>query len=62
MRRKRSNNHSKVILGGVISLCSLMAIYLGVSLYCINHFNFGSTINGIDVSGRTVEEAENKLS
>ena len=62
MRKKRRNNHNKVILGSIISLCSLIAIYLGVSLYCTNHFNFGSKINGIDVSGRTVEEAENKLS
>jgi lipoprotein-anchoring transpeptidase ErfK/SrfK len=63
MRRKRSNNQkSKVMLGGVISLCSLAAIYIGVSLFCINHFNFGTVINGIDVSGRNIEEAENKLS
>lgn len=62
MRRKRSNNHSKVALGGVISLCSLAAIYLGVSLFCINHFNFGTVINGIDVSGKNIEEAEIKLS
>ena len=63
MRRKRSNNHnSKVMLGGVISLCSIAAVYIGVSLFCINHFNFGTVINGIDVSGRNIEEAENKLS
>lgn len=62
MRRKRSNNnHSKVVLGGVISLCSLAAIYIGLSLFCISHFNFGTVINGIDVSGRNIEEAENKL-
>lgn len=63
MRRKRSNNnHSKVVLGGVISLCSVAAIYMGLSLFCINHFNYGTVINGIDVSGKNIEEAENKLS
>lgn len=63
MRRKRSNNsHSKVALVSLISLCSLAAIYIGISLFCINHFNFGTVINGIDMSGKNIEEAENKLS
>lgn len=62
MRKKRRNKSSKVMLSVVISLCALMAIYLGLSLYFINHFHFGSVINGISVSGKTVEEAEKKLS
>jgi len=62
MRRKRKDKSSKVIPGVVISLSILAAVYLGLSLYFTNHFHFGSIINGINVSGKTVEEAESKLS
>lgn len=62
MRRKRKNRPSKVIPIVIISLCALIAIYLGLSLYFINHFHFGSTISGISVSGETLEEAQEKLS
>lgn len=62
MRRKRKNRPSKIIPSVIISLCALIAIYLGLSLYFINHFHFGSKISGISVSGETVEEAEEKLS
>ncbi len=61
MRRKRRNKSSKVIPGVIISLCTLIAIYLGMSLYSINHFQFGSVIDGINVGGKTVEGAEKEL-
>ncbi|MFW2487294.1 peptidoglycan binding domain-containing protein [Clostridium chromiireducens] len=61
MRRKRKDKSNKVIPGVVVSLSILTAVYLGLSLYFTNHFHFGSIINGIDVSGKTVEEAETKL-
>lgn len=62
MRRKRPNKRSKVIPGAAITLCSLAAIYLGISFYSVNHFNLGTTINDINVGGKTVEEAEKQLS
>lgn len=62
MRRKRQNKRSKVIPGAAISFCSLAAIYLGISFYSVSHFNFGTAINGINVGGKTVEEAEKVLS
>ena len=34
----------------------MIAIYLGVSVYFINRFFPGSEINGIDASGKTVEQ------
>ncbi|MBD7911556.1 L,D-transpeptidase/peptidoglycan binding protein [Clostridium sp. Sa3CVN1] len=48
--------------GIIISLCILLVIYLGFSIYFRNHFYFGSTINGINVSGKTVEDANEKIS
>jgi len=61
MRRKRTKKSSKVIPGVIISLCTLIAIYLGMSLYFMNHFYFGSAINGINVSGKTVGEVKKEL-
>ena len=63
MRRKRQNGRSnKVMKGSIAFLCCLAAMYLGVSLYSVNHFNFGTKINGVDVGGRSVEETEEILS
>ncbi len=63
MRRKRQNERSKKVMkGSIASLCCLAAVYLGVSLYSVNHFNFGTKISGIDVGGRSVEETEKILS
>jgi hypothetical protein len=61
MRRKERNKTSKVIPGVMISLCALIIIYFGMTMYFKNNFYFGSVINGIDVTGKTVEEAEKEL-
>ncbi|MGL5648388.1 MAG: L,D-transpeptidase family protein [Clostridium sp.] len=45
----------KVIIGIIIAIAIIIVGYLGFSLYFMNHFFFGSTINNISVSGRTVE-------
>ncbi len=50
------NKHSKIIIGIIISFGCLLMIYLGIFIYFTNHFYPGSIINGIDVSGKTVEE------
>jgi len=56
------NKNSKVLKGIIISFCTLIVIYLGLSIYFSNHFYFGSKINGINVAGKTVEEADEKIS
>jgi len=62
MRRKRINSQSKVLPVVMISLCTLIVIYLGMTMYFRNNFYFGSVINGINVAGKTVDEAEKELS
>lgn len=39
-------------------LCAVIFVYVGVAVYCTERFNFGTTINGIEVGGKTVKEAE----
>lgn len=56
---KKKNN--KLLLGLIVSLCGLGAIYLGTSIYFINHFNIRSKINFIDVSGKTIDEADSEI-
>ena len=62
MRRKRSNKSSKVVPVVMISLCTLIIIYLGMTMFFKNHFYFGSVISGINVAGKTVGEVEKELS
>ncbi|WP_298837009.1 L,D-transpeptidase family protein [Clostridium sp.] len=45
----------------IIVLPILIVLYLGISMYFSNHFNFGSVINGINASGKTVEEVNKEL-
>lgn len=58
----KKNIYNKFVIRIVIFVCILLTIYLGLSAYFVNHFYFGSVINGISVSGKTIEEAENKIS
>ena len=48
--------HKKIVIGIIIFLITLIVIYFGMAIYFINHFYFGSAINCINVSGRSVEE------
>ncbi|NOW61036.1 hypothetical protein DFH83_003016 [Clostridium saccharobutylicum] len=56
------NQCSKLLVGIIISLCTLIGIYFWISIFFINHFYFGSTINCFNVSGRTVEQADEQIS
>ncbi|MDP4090487.1 MAG: peptidoglycan binding domain-containing protein, partial [Bacillota bacterium] len=47
----------KIIIGIIISLCTLLVIYLGMAVFFISHFYFGTEINGVSISGSTVKEA-----
>ncbi|WP_294405419.1 L,D-transpeptidase family protein [uncultured Clostridium sp.] len=62
MRRHRSKDSGKALKIVVMSLCPLIAMYLGVSVYFMNHFYFGSTVYDVNVAGKTVAQAESLLS
>ena len=53
MRKRRNKSSNKVMPGVIISLCTLGAIYLGMSLYSINHFHFGTVIDGVNAVSYT---------
>lgn len=55
-KRKRKKPKAVVIIIGVI-----LVIYLGVSIFYINRFYFGTKINGIEIGGQTIEGAVNKV-
>ncbi|MBW9173984.1 L,D-transpeptidase/peptidoglycan binding protein [Clostridium estertheticum] len=46
----------------IIYFSILFALYLSVSIYFNNHFYFGSVINGINASGKTVDQVDKDLS
>lgn len=52
---------NKIVIRIIISISTVLFIYFGLSNYLINHFYFGSTINGINVSGKTVDEVEEEM-
>lgn len=48
-----------IIVGAI--LAALLIIYMGFSIYFMNHFCFRTTINGVDVSGVSVEKAKEEV-
>ena len=52
---------NKIILGIIISICTLLIIYFGMAIYFMNHFYFGSTINSISISGKSVEDVNKQM-
>ena len=52
------NMNKKVIIGIFIGIFILIITYLVISLFFINHFKYGTIINGIDVGGKSVKEAK----
>lgn len=53
--------YNKVAIGVIVSHCIFLIAYFSLALHFKNHFYFGSTINLVDVSGKTVEEAEKQI-
>ena len=47
-------DHKKIFIGILISICMILGIYFGLAIYFMNHFYFGTTINCINVSGKSV--------
>ena len=54
--------HNKPIKISIISFSILFVLYLGMSIYFSSHFYFGSVINGINASGKTVEKVDKEMS
>lgn len=52
---------NKIIGYSIITAASITFIYLLISIFFINHLFFNTTINGIDVSLKTYEEAQDTL-
>jgi hypothetical protein len=52
----------KAVICIIVSLCTLTVMYLGISAYFMNRFYLGSTINCINVSGKTVKEVDEQIS
>jgi len=57
----RIKRHKKIVMGIIISICTLLVIYLGMVIYFMNHFYFGSAINCINVSGKNVEDVNEQM-
>jgi lipoprotein-anchoring transpeptidase ErfK/SrfK len=55
-------NFKKTVIGITASLCILAVLYFGISSYFKNRFYFGSTINCISASGKTVKEVDDEIS
>lgn len=53
---------NKILANIIIGSCILMLVYLLISIYFISHFNFGTIINGVNISGKTISKADEKIS
>ena len=53
-------NKKVLITIGVVML-SLIAGYIGLSIFFTSHFYIGTTINGVDVSGKSIETAKQTI-
>lgn len=52
---------NKVVGDIIIVIFVLILVYVGGSIYFIKHFNFGTIINGVNVSGKTINKASEKI-
>lgn len=55
---KPIRDQKKIITGIIASILILFVIYFSMTMYFMKHFYLGSRINGISVSGKTLEEVE----
>ena len=56
---KRLLKHMAVIIG--IAVVSLMAVYIGLAVYYRNAFTYGTWINGIYCTGKSIQEVNKEL-
>jgi lipoprotein-anchoring transpeptidase ErfK/SrfK len=56
LKRKKKRKIFKIVMGITVSLCTVTAAYTGIGIYFKDHFYYGSEINSINVSGKSVQE------
>lgn len=61
MTEREKSKHRTTIIVIIISLMTLLVIYLGMVLYFTDHFYFGSEVNSISVSGKSIEETKEQM-
>lgn len=59
--RHPKKNKSIKLKSVLITFSILLILYIGISIFFISHFRFNSIINGIDISGMSVDEVNNLL-
>lgn len=52
-----SNKKKTIIIIGAV-VAALITLYMGLSIFFMSHFYFRTTINGVDVTGKTAEGAK----
>ena len=57
----RKGPNKKIILGILAGVCALLAIYLGIAFFFTNHSRYGTTINGVNASYKTVDEVKKEI-
>ncbi|MBU3109963.1 L,D-transpeptidase family protein [Clostridium lacusfryxellense] len=57
----QTTKRKKSVKAIIISFSILFALYLSFSIYFSNHFYFGSVINGVNASGKTVDKVDKEL-
>lgn len=60
-KRKKKRKVFKIVMGITVSLCTVTAAYIGTAIYFKDHFYYGSEINSIDVSGKSVQEVNEQM-
>ncbi len=60
-RVKQRVKRKKIISGIIISVCALLIIYFGMAIYFMNHFYFGSKVNSVNISGKSVEDVTKQM-
>lgn len=62
MENTNSNfKQKKWLLAIIIPVVILIVVYLGITFYFKDHFIFGSVINGVNYSGKTVSQVEDAI-
>ena len=62
MRSKKTKTKiSPALLAGILTFAIVLVIYIGTSIYFTKHFYFGTVINGINATGKTVNEVETEV-
>lgn len=58
---KPVKNYKKIIKYILIVVCAAIILYFGMTIFFVNHFYFGSEINGMPVSGKSVEAVQSLM-